>query len=360
VLKTSRFRNIAIGASALIVTTGVMIVIDRDRAVMPPAEPPRVGQPEADPGLIDDPIAPDRPLRVIAARGADGGIGGKPDASIWEPRRPETRWRATKSRAERDHVDPCDPPDPGFEGFSRWRPVSAGTSHLVPKTGGIDDEGHFDVMFHFHGHELARRGFLEARAPIVLVGTSSGSGYRARFAGADGLDHLLRAIEATLSVGRDPPAKARRVALSSWSGGYEAVAALLEHDADRVDAVVLLDGLHASRRSRQTRELQLAPFVAFARRAVRGEVFMLVTHSSVDTDGFASTTETAQALIQAVGGSPLEVRRADPLGLELISAFSSGDFHVRGHAGGGKPDHCAQLGMMKEATLAVARRWKLR
>jgi hypothetical protein len=359
VSSATRFRNIAIGTSALIVTLGVIVAIDRDRFVAPPPPPPPVALPEADPTLIDDPIAPGRPLRAMAALVGDAGIRGAPEASPREPRRPEERWRASQSNAARG-IDPCDPPDPGFEGFSHWRPVSAGTSHLVPRAGGIDAEGRFDVIFHFHGHELARRGFLEARAPIVLVGTSSGSGYRSRFAGPDGLDHLLLAIEATLSTGRDPPARARRVALTSWSGGYEAVAALLEHDAERVDAVVLLDGLHASRRNPETRELQLAPFVAFARRAEQGGAFMLVTHSSVDTDGFASTTETAQALIRSLGGAPLEARREDPLGLELISAFSSGNFHVRGHAGGGKPDHCAQLGMMKEATLAIARRWKLR
>jgi hypothetical protein len=336
----------------------VIIVIDRDRFFAPPAPPPAASA-DASPESIDDPIAPGQPMRLAGVRGSGDGIRGQANGGAWVTARPEARFRAEKTIEARGGVDPCDAPDPGFAGFSRWKPLGGGALHLVPEKGGIDAEGRFDLMLEFHGHDLARKGFVAAAAPIVLGAMSSATGYRSRFAGPDGLDHLVLAVEVALSEGREPPAKARRVALAAWSGGYEAVAALLEHDADRVDSVVLLDGLHASR-TPETMELQLAPFVAFAKRAARGETFMMVTHSSVDTDQFASTTETARWLIRALGGAPLEVRRDDPLGLELVYAFSQGNFHVRGYAGGEKPDHCAQLALMKDATLAIARRWKLR
>jgi hypothetical protein len=120
----------------------------------------------------------------------------------------------------------------------------------------------------------------------------------------------------------------------------------------------LLDGLHASRVPDKM-ALQLAAFSKYAERAARGEAFMLVTHSSIEPGTYASSTETAHYLIDHVGGRPLEARRQDALGLELIEAFSQGNFHVRGYAGGGEADHCAHLALMQDAVRAIAKRWKL-
>jgi hypothetical protein len=188
----------------------------------------------------------------------------------------------------------------------------------------------------------------------------SDANYRGRLSGDGALDHLLSAIETQLTKDGDGGAvKARRIALTSWSGGYEGVRAVLERSAARIDSVVLLDGLHCST-DVDKRALGLAPFIEFAKRAAGGDAFMLVTHSSIEPGIYASTTETANFLIHAVGGRPLAVERDDALGLELISAFSQGNFHVRGYAGGDKPDHCAHLALMEDATLAIGRRFKLR
>jgi hypothetical protein len=195
---------------------------------------------------------------------------------------------------------------------------------------------------------------------VVLVGTSFGTGgaYRSRIGGPEALAHLIAAIETALTEQRGSPATVRRLAVTAWSAGYEAVGALLEADARRIDAVALLDGLHCSRVPEKM-ELQLAPFAKYAERAARGETLMLVTHSSIEPGSYASSTETAHHLIHHVGGRPLEARRSDPLGLELIEAFSQGNLHVRGYAGGGEADHCAHLALMEDATRAIAKRWKL-
>jgi hypothetical protein len=77
---------------------------------------------------------------------------------------------------------------------------------------------------------------------------------------------------------------------------------------------------------------------------------MFVTHSSLRTTGYASTTETANYLTWRLGGSPqLNTSVSpNPLGLERLSTYSKGNFHMRGFAGGGAADHCAQMGLMRD------------
>ena len=114
-------------------------------------------------------------------------------------------------------------------------------------------------------------------------------------------------------------------------------------------------GLHGG--PRDTLDRQLAPFVAFARRAAAGERFFLVTHSSIDPPDFASTTESAHYLLSALGARPRAVRRNDRYGLELVELFTQKDFHVRGYAGNDKADHCAQVTLLRDAYAALGRRW---
>src|SRR5690606_15580618 len=154
-----------------------------------------------------------------------------------------------------------------------------------------------------------------------------------------------------------------KIGLSSWSAGYGAVQRVLESSlAERVDAVVLLDGLHTSFTNSEGARLTMAPFVNFARRASDGETFMHVSHSSIIPPGYASTTESASYLIWQVGGEPEErrPRSSDPMGLRLFRAYEDGNFHVEGYSGNGKLDHCAQLGVYREVLRNhLAKRWNL-
>jgi hypothetical protein len=355
----ARFRSIAWLVLALAAIAGAIALFARvrDRPV-PTAAAVAIAQPP--PAQIDDPMAPERPLELAGPRASGEGISGSGSGDEWVTARPSRRLQLEKPSSERGGVEPCNTPKSGFAGYGGWKSAVGGWRYLVPASGGVDDQGRFDVIVHFHGHEVARKGFVRAGAPLVLFGTSAESGavYRERLAGDRSFEHLLASVEAELSEERGAPARVRRLALTAWSGGYEAIGALLAHDADRIDAVVLLDGLHGSRDRRRLR-LQLEPFVDYARRAASGDGFMIVTHSSIDPPTFASTTETAHHLIHALGGRPLQARRDDALGLELIEAFSRGNFHVRGYAGGGEADHCAHLALMEDAVLALARHWKL-
>jgi hypothetical protein len=148
------------------------------------------------------------------------------------------------------------------------------------------------------------------------------------------------------------------VAFSAWSAGFVGIAAALSQPASKpIDAVILVDGLHAPRNDRFAFKAQLKPFIDYAKRAAAGEAFMYVSHSSIDPAGFASTTECAHYLIAELGGKPQPAKRADALGLELVEYFTLGNLHVRGYAGNDKADHCAQLGVLRDVYAALGRRW---
>jgi hypothetical protein len=302
---------------------------------------------------LPDPVAPGRLVFTLesptaAQRAGDAWVSARPDPAFLPERAPE----------ERGGIDPCALPPAEKEAFSPWQQVAGRSYVAFPRSASIRRDGGFDTVLLFHGHDVAHTVLAEVDVPIVLFGTSLGD-YRSEYAGPEALGQLISAVEAKVSEAEKRPAHADHVALASWSGGYDAISVLLEQSKarDRVDAVALLDGLHGSRDPKVMPQ-QLGPFVRFAQRAAKGEVFMFVSHSSIDTDGFASTTETMHFLAHEVGGKPLRVSRSDPLGLQLIETFDRGEFHLRGYAGGGKRDHCANLGLYPVVLRALARRWK--
>jgi hypothetical protein len=300
------------------------------------------------PVQIADPLEPARSALVI----------GSPAENWIEGPIPEER-RASRKAAERGGVDPCNTADPEFGAYHPWRRVSATGQVLIPKSGVLLEDGRYDLVIHFHGHELARKEFVRADLPFVLLAISrrQGVGYPALVGAHDALDRLLAAVVQVVREREPAAASVRHVALTAWSGGYEPIGLLLSHpSAPRIDSVVLLDGLHAAKKLSVARE-QLLPFERFARRAADGQAFMFVSHSSIEPDGYASTTRTAHQLIGALGARPTLVRREDRLGMQLVELFSRGGFHVRGYAGGKEMDHCAHLALLPLALQNVAQRW---
>jgi hypothetical protein len=295
---------------------------------------------------------------VAAARSADGG-------SRWFMQKPAPSTQVQKSSAERG-VNPCNTPDPGFGAYDHW--VKNGMAMvLVPHRGAVNAAGEFDVVFHFHGHEPARKEWVQAMNGVVLVGVTLGVGsgvYESTFREPAAFERLLKTAEATVAehTGRSV-AHARRIALSSWSAGYGAAEEILRQPLgrERVDTLILLDGLHCDYANDGLVAAQLEPFVWFAHQATDGKRLMVVTHSSIIPPGYASTTETAHYLINEVGGHshPAKPRATDPMGLDLVSRYDQGGFHVRGYAGNAELDHCAQVGLYRDILkVHLLPRWK--
>lgn len=281
---------------------------------------------------------------------------------------PETQTQ--KSAAERG-INPCNTPDPGFGTFAPWDRSPVMGQMIVPRAGGLTKSGQFDVLFHFHGHEAARKEWVQAINGIVLVGIDLGNGsgaYSSAFNSPAVFERLVASVEQGVAKHfKRNKATARHIGLSAWSAGYGAVQEILNtsYGKRRVDTVILLDGLHtgylpSNPGVKILNHQQIQPFIDFAKLAVRKERFMFVSHSSIIPPGYASTTETANLLVRAVGGRPTrsKPRRGDPMGLELVQRFSHGDFHVRGFSGNDKMDHCAHFGLLQDvARVHLAPRW---
>jgi len=315
--------------------------------------------PESAAKTVPDPVFPDRLLRITGGLDSSAvGLRGlhPPPADL----KPLPRETSSLSAEERGGVDPCARPDPGYGIYTEWQYRSGFGRVLMPREAPVDAEGRFDVMAQFHGADLARLEFVRGQAPFVFVAVHQGKGGSyPELSGEGALPALIRSLEKTMR--KESPigeARAEHVALCSWSAGFGGIKRILRRSEglDRLDAVVLLDSLHMSREV-QPGVPRLTSFVEFAQRAVAGEVFMFLSYSSIMTDRFASTTESARHVIRALGGNPLPVAGDGPGGLQLKEAYSEGNFHARGYLGGGKLDHCAHLLLLPEVAGALHRHW---
>lgn len=290
---------------------------------------------------------------------------GGPPTWVLEP--PPYSTQREKSVAGRG-INPCLTPDPGFGSYTRWDRSPSVGQVLLPKDLKLNAKGEFPVVFHFHGHEAARKEWVQAIDGAVLVGIDLGvnSGpYLAKFADPAALRRLFESVEGAVASRLGvASASIGKLGLSSWSAGYGAVERILRSEfSNRVDSVMLLDGLHTGHADTERARRTLEPFVEYARRAANGRALFYVSHSSILPPGYASTTETASYLVWQLGGAPepTSVREGHPMGLELIRRYDRGAFHVRGFSGNGKLDHCAQIGLYRDVLRRyLAPRWGLR
>lgn len=245
-------------------------------------------------------------------------------------------------------------PAPATVGFEQTITVN-GAPVYVPQ----GCSGSYDVILHFHGAHPYVRELLEKSGIFAVVGVfNAGNGaekYAQAYQAGGTLSSLLRQV-ATAAARLCPGAEAkpRRVALSAWSAGYGGVEKLVSRaeDRERVDAVLLADGLHAAfmdPRKRTFAPNALQAFRDFGELAKRGQKLLAITHSSIVTDGYGSTTECSRLLLQALDVPP-EGR--------FVSG-KVGDFSVEGSAGNDKAAHVAQFRQMDTALLSKLRaRWQ--
>jgi hypothetical protein len=219
-----------------------------------------------------------------------------------------------------------------------------------------------DLVVHFHGAVWLPRQAVSGlgdytAVAVVNLGTGSGA-YDRAFADAVTFDSLLTEVARDVSAVTGGPARIGRITLVGFSAGHGAVRAILRvprHFA-RVDAVLLLDGMHTSyvpegkviAEGGTLDTTNLAAFAEFARAAVRGEKRFVVTHSEIFPGTFASTTETADWLLGVLGLRRMPVLRWGPRGMQQLSEIRAGRFELFGFAGNSAPDHVDHLHAMPE------------
>jgi len=219
-----------------------------------------------------------------------------------------------------------------------------------------------DLVVHFHGAawlpEQAVAGLGgNTVAAVVNLGVGSGS-YDRAFADPTALDSLLTGVTREISAAIGRAAHVGRITLVGFSAGHGAVRAILREPRHfaKVDAVLLLDGMHTSYVPEGTAlaaggaldTTNLVAFANFARAAVRGEKRFVVTHSEIFPGTFASTTETSDWLLRAIGLRRTPVLRWGPRGMQQLSEVRAGRFELLGFAGNSAPDHVDHLHAMPE------------
>ena len=219
-----------------------------------------------------------------------------------------------------------------------------------------------DLVVHFHGAtwlpEQAVAGINDHTVAAVLnLGTGSGV-YDRSFADPAAFDSLLAGVTRVVTTEMGKDAHLGRITLVGFSAGHGAVRAILRDPRQfaRVDAVLLLDGMHTSyvpegklvAAGGTLDTTNLAAFANFARAAIRGEKRFVVTHSEIFPGTFASTTETADWLLHEIGVRRTPVLRWGPRGMQQLSEAIAGNFELLGFAGNSAPDHIDQLHAMPE------------
>jgi hypothetical protein len=220
----------------------------------------------------------------------------------------------------------------------------------------------FDLVIHFHGSSWLPEQAVAALgttsvAAVLNLGAGSGV-YDRGFSEPAVFDTLLGTIAREVAAATGKTQRIGHLTLVGFSAGHGAIRAILREPRHfaRVDAVLLLDGMHTSYLPEGTvlttggalDTTNLVAFAAFARAAVRGEKRFVVTHSEIFPGTFASTTETADWLLHSLGLHRTPVLRWGPRGMQQLSEVRSGRFELLGFAGNSGPDHIDQLHAMPE------------
>jgi hypothetical protein len=226
--------------------------------------------------------------------------------------------------------------------------------------------GQYDLVIHFHGiPSLQEDNFERARVNAVVVSINLGiasDAYSNAFRAPGSFDALLDRTQRALDkTGRAPGARLGRIALSAWSAGFASVGAILKQPGvpERVDAVLLADGPHAAYVApHQIYEAGLEKWVRFADAASRGEKLFALTHSSIQTMGYPSTTETIGAILRLASVDKVPTPGIGPRGMHEIYESHLGSFHVEGFEGQTAKDHIDHIKGMSETLLPYLRaRW---
>ncbi|EYF03933.1 Hypothetical protein CAP_5034 [Chondromyces apiculatus DSM 436] len=244
-------------------------------------------------------------------------------------------------------------------------------------------DGGYDLVVHFHGNtQLVEESYhasgLDA-AVLVLNHDGYGSGvYESRFYHPAVLTKILGEVQQALLARGLRGARLGRLALSAWSAGYGAVLRALARPelSERVDAVLLLDGIHCGYDQQRAPALdKLEPIVRFAERAVAGERLLSLTHSEIQPDGdYAGTREVTDALLARLGVRRSPLMEAPPLpalaslrgilpakqiqALTPLTQAHVGGLWVRGYDGSREQHHAMHLGQMSVTALPdLVRAW---
>ena len=208
-----------------------------------------------------------------------------------------------------------------------------------------------DLVIHFHGDSrVAQYAIDEQSKPWILFHCHWGGGSSAYSRPIEHLDTeafldtIMIAVQKVL-----PETQVSNIHLSGWSAGYGAIRSIIsdEQAISRIDGILLMDGLHCSYVPEGTVMAQggtidstrMEAFLNWAKLAAIGEKIFLFTHSAVFPGTYASTTETAEYLLQKLEAKRQPLLVEGPMGMQQTSIAVKGKLQIISFAGNSAPDH---------------------
>jgi hypothetical protein len=226
-----------------------------------------------------------------------------------------------------------------------------------------EDKPTFDLVIHFHGSAKNQEYNVdEAKLPAAIVSVNEGvasDSYGKAWSGPKAIDRVIAFAEEAVGK-REAGAKVGRIALSSWSAGGASVKNILQNDADRVDAVILADGVFSyweDQKKHVVKREPLDPIINFGKKAVTGEKLMIITHTAIPTD-YPNVETCTKVVLDALDLQKGEAAAVtQPAGGSPTYAVDRAGFHVRGVDGKGPEDHIAQIRVLDDSYSELRRRW---
>lgn len=211
-----------------------------------------------------------------------------------------------------------------------------------------------DLLIHFHGSSKVTEWLgceLSNNVVVVTINLGSGSSrYERPLLVKENREKLFTRIEDEIAV---YDLLVSETVISGFSAGYGAIRALLNSPDffERIDGVILLDGLHTGyipdeQLMSDGGELEadkLQPFIKLGKEAAAGKKRFLFTHSSIFPGTYASTTECADYIINELDLERRPDLKPGPLGMQQLGSTEKGGLKILAFAGNTAPDHVDHL-----------------
>jgi hypothetical protein len=244
----------------------------------------------------------------------------------------------------------------------KWRGASF-APYLVPKVDFAKDGGAVDVVFQFHAGMMSEKDWRAAHLKAVVISAAFGLGsapYEEALRDPARFGRWIDEVLTKLGTSVGTPLHLRRLGIVSFSAGFGAVLKILRQGyGDKIDALILLDSIHTSYTKDHRPEVRgLAPFIDFANQAKDKKKVMVLTHTAIKPIGYASSTESVHALLDAVGVSLVPLSGQNAHGMEQTYRADAGALHAFGFKGETAKDHMDHLSLVADMVRTyVAKRW---
>ncbi len=207
--------------------------------------------------------------------------------------------------------------------------LGPGTSVIAPPNP-VNQDGTVNIMFQFRGGSPSIAGRSGTNAVIVMAdaGGVGGGASRSAFGTTAFINQSVEKILSAIKESYNANVRLGNLGLSGWSGGYAPIHAIIaQHQQGQKlikepDYVGLFDGMHHSDQA------SLDVWKRLADEAKAGGTTFTVVHTAVQPEGYPSTTENANWLVQQEGIERQPAQNWTGQGVTPETIASSGGLNI--------------------------------